>query len=106
MGKLADEVKKRSKFIKIEIGESSEPMVYRGAQPIVGKFGDSFRYAFDVETEEGFVTKTFDNRNSKLALAFDEIAFGTKVIIHRKQMYDENKAIVEGKSIYEVEIVK
>lgn len=106
MGKLSDIAKQRSPFIRIAIGEKSEPMIYKGWKEISGQFGDSFRYLFEVNTEKGLVQKSFDCPQQKFAEAMDLISFGATVIIHRKQKVDANANSIEGKSIYTVEEVR
>lgn len=105
MGRLAEIAKKRSPFLRLAIGESSEPMVYKSWKEISGQFGDSFRYVFELETSSGLVTKSFDCSQQKFAEQMDTIAFGSKVIIHRKQKVDAQGATLENKSVYEVVLV-
>ena len=106
MGKLAELAKQRSPFIRIAIGESSEPMVYKSWKEISSQFGESFRYIFEVETPNGLVTKSFDCPQQKFAEAMDGIAYGTKVIISRIQKVDAQGNDVEKKSLYEVKLVE
>ena len=105
MGKLAELAKQRSPFLRLAIGESSEPLIYKAWKEISGQFGDSFRYIFEQETPSGLVQKTFDCSQQKFAEEMDVIEFGSKVIIHRKQKVDGQGNIIEGKSTYEAEVV-
>jgi hypothetical protein len=102
MGELARRAKEKSPYIKLEIGESSEPLIYKSWKEISGQFGDSFRYAFEIQTEKGFIQKTFDCFQEHFAEQMDAIPFGATVIIHRKQKIDGNGNPMENKSIYEV----
>ena len=105
MGKLADLARQRSPFIRIAIGESSEPMVYKSWREVSSQFGESFRYTFEQETPNGMIIKSFDCPQQKFAEAMDAIPYGTKVIIHRKQKVDAQGNDVEKKSVYEVEVI-
>jgi len=106
MGKLGDRARERSPYLKIEVGGSSPVLIYKSWKEIVNNFGnESFRYTFEVETSTGFVTKSFDSPSNRLAIAFDKLSFGTKVILHRKPMVDPSGNEVEGKTFYEIEEV-
>jgi len=106
MGELARRAKEKSPYIKLEIGESSEPLIYKSWKEITGQFGDSFRYAFEIQTEKGFIQKTFDCFQEHFAEQMDTIPFGAQVIIHRKQKLDGNGNPMENKSIYSAEEVR
>ena len=103
---LAKRIAEKSPFIKIDVGGQTEVMVYRGWKEVVGRFGDTFRYAFDVETSNGLSVKTFDNPSENLGKEFVKIPFGSKVVIKRIARIDDTGKPLEGKSYYKVEVVK
>ena len=106
MGELAERAKQKSPYIRLAIGENSEPMVYKGWREVAGQFGESFRYTFEIETPTGLIQKSFDCPQQKFAEQMDSIEFGSKVIIHRKQKIDISGGAIEGKSIYEAKLIE
>lgn len=107
MGRLGDVAKAKSPFIRLEIGQSTAPMVYKAWKEITNSFQqESFRYTFDVETETGIVSKTLDVGSISFAMAMDQIAFGTKVIVTRNQKLDSSGQEIEDKSVYSVELAE
>jgi len=106
MGKLAERAKQRSPFIRLMIGEKTTPMKYRSWKEITTNFGNpGFRYSFEVETSEGFVTKTLDNSSEAFAQAMDKIPFNAYVVISRQLKLDKNGNPIPDKSIYTVKVV-
>ena len=103
MGKLADRAREKSPFIKLEIGEETPILIYKSWKETTDNFGnDTFRYFFDLETENGIVSKHLDNRSQSFAEAMDKIEFGTKVIIKREQKLDNEGDPIEKKSVWTV----
>lgn len=106
-GKLGDVARLKSPYVKLEIGQSSEPMVYKAWKEVTNSFGmDSFRYTFEVLTDAGMVTKTLDVGSTSFAMKMDAITFGTKVIVTRNQKLDAAGNEVEDKSTYDVHIAE
>ncbi len=102
MGSLKDLVNSRSKYFKIEFGETSLPMIYKGFKPVVNTFGqDTIRYTFEFATEQGFITKTFDCGNNGLALQLDEIPFGTQIMITKEYVVDDEGHRVKTSNGYD-----
>lgn len=107
MGKLADRAKEKSPFIKLEIGEETPALVYKSWKETTDNFGnETFRYLFDLHTDNGIVTKQLDNRSQSFAEAMDKIAFGEKVILKREPKLDHEGEPVENKSIWTVKKVE
>jgi len=107
MGKLGEIAKLKSPYVKLEIGQSSEPMVYKAWKEVTNSFGmDSFRYTFEIATDSGMVTKTLDVGSTSFAMKMDEIPFGSKVIVTRNQKLDAAGNEVEDKSTYDVHIAE
>ncbi len=103
MGKLGDLARAKSPFIKLEIGQSTPPIVYKAWKEITNSFNqESFRYTFEQETDTGIVAKTLDVGSTSFAIQMDTIPFGSKVIITREQKVDATGNIVDDKSIYTV----
>lgn len=103
MGKLADRAREKSPFITLAIGEETKPLIYKSWKEATDNFGnETFRYYFDLETENGLVTKQLDNRSQAFAEAMDEIDYGTKVIISREQKKDHEGEPIENKSVWKV----
>lgn len=103
MGKLGDVARLKSPYVKLEIGQSSEPMVYKAWKEVTNSFGmDSFRYTFEMQTESGMVTKALDVGSTSFAMQMDAIPFGAKVIVTRNQKLDAAGNEVEDKSVYSV----
>ncbi len=103
MGKLGDLARAKSPFIKLEIGQSTPPIVYKAWKEITNSFNqESFRYTFEQETDTGIVAKTLDVGSTSFAMQMDTIPFGSKVIITREQKLDATGNIVDDKSIYTV----
>lgn len=106
MGKLADRAKARSPYIRLAIGEKTQPMKYKSWKEIVNSYGDpSFRYSFEVETSEGFVVKTFDNNSEAFAQVMDKVPFNAFVVIIRQPKLDKFGNLITNKSIYKVTLV-
>lgn len=107
MGRLGEIAKLKSPYVKLEIGQSSEPMVYKAWKEVTNSFGmDSFRYTFEVATESGMITKSLDVGSTAFAMKMDEIPFGSKVIVTRNQKLDAAGNEVEDKSVYDVHIAE
>jgi len=103
MGKLADRAKEKSPYITLNIGEETPVLIYKSWKETTDNFGnDTFRYFFDLQTENGIVTKQLDNRSQSFAMAMDEIDFGTKVVIKREPKLDHDGEPLENKSIWTV----
>ena len=103
MGKLADRAKEKSPYLKLEIGEESPILIYKSWKETTDNFGnETFRYLFDLQTDNGIVTKQLDNRSQTFAEAMDKIEFGNKVIIKREQKLDHEGEPIENKSIWTV----
>lgn len=101
MGELKDWGNAKSPYITIQIGEETEPLIYKGFKQIVNSFGaDCIRYLFEVETANRLVSKIFDNTSGKLAQQFDAIPFGSKVVISRVALTDPNGVPIPKKSRY------
>jgi hypothetical protein len=107
MGKLADRAREKSPFIKLEIGEETLALTYKSWKETTDNFGnETFRYFFELETDNGMILKQLDNRSQKFAEAMDKIAFGNKVILTREPKLDHEGEPVENKSIWTVRIVE
>ena len=103
MGKLADRAREKSPYIKLDIGEETPVLTYKSWKETTDNFGnETFRYMFELETENGMVTKQLDNRSGTFAEAMDSIAFGDKVILSRKPKLDHDGNPVEDKSVWSV----
>jgi hypothetical protein len=105
MGKLADRVNEKSAFIKLEIGEETPVMTYKTWKEVTGRFGETFRYYFDLETENGLFTKELDCGSRSFALQMDKIQPGTKVVIKRTQLFDSEGNAEEGKGTWFARVV-
>ncbi|MFA5388892.1 MAG: hypothetical protein WC312_03960 [Candidatus Omnitrophota bacterium] len=103
MGKLADRAREKSPFIKLEIGEESQVLVYKSWKETTDNFGnETFRYYFDLVTENGIITKQLDNRSQAFAEAMDKINYGEKIILKREPKLDHEGEPVENKSVWTV----
>ena len=83
MGKLADIVKERSPYLKLENGESVEA-TYKGYKIVPSTFDpekERFRFMIDVEINGKLMTKYWDTDSSAVAMAFDKCKSGDKVKI-------------------------
>lgn len=106
-GKLADRAREKSPFVKLEIGEETPELVYKSWKETTDNFGnETFRYLFDLHTENGIVTKQLDNRSQGFAEAIDKIAFGDKVILKREPKLDREGEPIENKSVWTVRKVE
>ena len=103
MGALKDRAREKSPFITLAIGEETSMLVYKSWKEAMDNFGnETFRYYFELETPNGFITKQLDNRSQAFAEAMDEIAFGEKVILKREPKLDHAGEPLENKSIWTV----
>jgi len=102
-GKLADRAKEKSPYVRLEIGEETPVLVYKSWKETTDSFGnETFRYLFELHTENGLVSKQLDNRSQAFAEMMDKIEFGEKVIIKREPKLDHEGDPVENKSIWTV----
>lgn len=107
VGKLADRAREKSPFIKLDIGEETSPLKYKSWKETTDNFGnETFRYLFELETENGIVTKQLDNRSQAFAEALDKIAFGDMVVLKREPKLDHEGEVVENKSVWTVRKVE
>lgn len=107
MGKLADRAREKSPYITLQIGEESPVLVYKSWKETTDNFGnDTFRYFFELETENGIVTKHLDNRSLGFAQEMDKINFGEKVVIKREPKLDNEGDPIEKKSVWTVRKVE
>jgi len=107
MGALSDKARQNSPYIKLNIGETTMPLKYKSWKTISDYYGrPSFRYTFEVKTEQGFVQKTFDNGSQAFADQMDIIPFNAVVKISRIQKVDKDSNPIPDKSIYKVALAE
>jgi hypothetical protein len=79
MGALADEVKKRSPYLRLEEGESTEAL-YKGYKLVPSTY-DPEKEVFRFLLEIGGETKYWDTGSNKVAMVFDGCVEGDLVNI-------------------------
>ncbi len=89
MGKLADWSQKNSKFLNLQDGESVTA-IFRGYKEITSAFDpdkEAIRYKLDTKHGE----KLWDTSAKGVALFFDDVKAGQKVLIKRSGTATETK---------------
>lgn len=107
MGKLADRAREKSPFVKLEIGEETPVLIYKSWKETTDNFGnETFRYFFDLTTENGIILKQLDNRSQAFAETMDKVEFGKKVVLSREPKLDHEGEPIENKSVWRVRVVE
>ena len=92
MGQLAEEVKRRSPFLRLEAGESTVA-TYKGYKMVPSTYDpdqENYRFLLGIEVDGEMTTKYWDTGANKVALVFDTVKEGEKVKI--------TKNIIKGKN--------
>jgi len=87
MGELSDIVKKRSPYLKLEPGESTEAL-YKGYKLVPSQYDpdkENFRFLLEINGE----TKYWDTSSNKVAMVFDGCVEGDLVTI-TKSLVEKN----------------
>lgn len=103
MGELKDLAKKQSKFLVLDIGESTDALFvdYRIVPSSYDPTKDTVQYKLNI----GGVDKFWTTGAGPIMRMFDAIPKGSTVRITRESLLDGKGNIVQGKSNYKVEKV-
>lgn len=92
MGELADKVKERSPYLKLENGESIEA-TYKGYKMVPSTYDpekENFRFLLEVELLGEKVVKYWDTGSNKVAMVFDVLSPGDRVKITKNVITTKN----------------
>ncbi len=104
MGDLADKVKARSPFLKLEVGESIVA-IYKGYKMIPSTYDpelEIFRFILQITVDGEVQQKYWDTGANKVAMVFDTLEEGDKVKITKNVIQKGGKE----QTSWEVEPVK
>lgn len=104
MGELADKVKERSPFLRLEDGESIIA-TYKGYKMIPSSYDpekEVFRFMLEIEVEGEKQAKYWDTGANKVALVFDPLKPGDQVRITKNV---DNPGTTKEKTNWQVEVL-